>query len=116
MRRGLHMGMGFYGSYILIFLLLMFCIIIFLLLKNKPLPKPFIIKLIDILKEKYASGDISADEFIERKSIIEDVKYSSEYTSILLERYAKCEVTTREFLNIKNEIESNKVDREDTRK
>ncbi|HEY5525291.1 MAG TPA: SHOCT domain-containing protein [Clostridium sp.] len=110
MRHGYHMGMGFYGSYILIFLLVIFSILVFLLLKSKPSVNPFVIRLIDILKGKYASGIITADEFIERKSIIEDTKYSNPYTPILLERYAHCEVNTKEFLNVKNEIESNNID------
>lgn len=110
MRHGYHMGMGFYGFYIMIFLLVVFCILVFLLIRNKPSPNPFIIRLIDVLKEKYASGIITADEYIERKSIIEDTKYSNPYTTILIERYAECCVTTREFLNLKNQIESNNID------
>lgn len=110
MRHGYHMGLGFYGSYILIFFLLIILVLIFLALKSKPPLSPFTIKLLDILKTKYASGMITADEFIERKSIIEDIKYLNSYTPILLERYAECLITTKEFLNIKNEIESNNYD------
>lgn len=110
MRHGYHMGLGFYGSYILIFLLLIISVSIFLVLKNQSSVSPFVIKLINILKEKYASGMLTADEFIERKSIIEDTKYSNSYTPILLERYAKCIINTKEFLNIKIEIENNKND------
>ena len=108
--RGYHMGMGFYGSYILIFILIIVTILVFLLLKSRPSLNPFIIKLIDILKVKYASGIITADEYIERKSIIEDIKYSNKFIPILLERYAYCSIDTREFLNIKNAIESNNWD------
>ena len=110
MMRGYHMGMGFYGSYILMFILIAFSILIFILLKNKPSPNPFIIRLIDILKVKYASGIITADEYTERKSIIEDIKYSNKFIPILLDRYAQCSIGTREFLNIKNAIESNDID------
>ena len=106
MRQGYHMGMGFYGSYILMFILVIFSIVVFLALKSKPSPNLFVIKLIDILKVKYASGIITADEYIERKSIIEDIGYSNPYTPILIERYAKCAIGTREFFEIKNEIES----------
>ncbi|WPC43803.1 SHOCT domain-containing protein [Clostridium sp. JS66] len=107
---GHHMGLGFYGSYILIFFLLIILTLIFFLLKNQSPASPFIIKQISILKEKYASGTISVDEYTERKSIIENTKYSSPYTPMLLERYAECSISTEEFLNIKNEIESNKND------
>lgn len=107
---GHHMGLGFYGSYILIFFLLIILTLIFFLLKNQSPVSPFIIRQINILKEKYASGTISVDEYIERKSIIENTKYSNSYTPILLERYAECSISTEEFLNIKNEIESNRND------
>ncbi len=110
MRHGHHMGLGFYGSYILIFLLLIISVLTFLILKNQSSTNPFVIKLINILKEEYASGLITVDEFIERKSIIEANEYSNSYTPILLERYAKCLITTKEFLAIKREIESNTND------
>ena len=120
MRHGYHMGYGngygynngygFYGSDILIFILIIFVALVFLLLRNNRKENPFVISLIDILKEKYAAGIINADEYIERKAIIEDTEYSNTYTTILLKRYAKCAISTREFLNIKNEIESNNID------
>jgi len=110
MRQGYHMGIGFYGYYILIFILVIFSAVVFLALKSKPLPNLFVIKLIDILKVKYGLGIITADEYIERKSIIEDIEYSNPYTPILLERYAQCSIDTREFFDIKNEIESNNID------
>lgn len=106
MMHGYHMGFGFYGSYIFIFILLI--ILVVMIFKRAPSANPFIIKLIDLLKEKYASGEISADEFVERKSIIENTEYTSQYVPILLERYARCLITTKDFLSIKNEIESNK--------
>lgn len=110
MRQGYHMGMGGYGSYILIFILIIFSIVVFLALKSKPSPNLFVIRLIDILKVKYASGIITADEYIERKSIVEDIEYSNPYTPILIERYAQCAITTREFFEIKNEIENSNID------
>lgn len=113
MRHGYHMGFGngygFYGSYILIIILIIFAIFAFILLRNRKIENPFIIKLIDILKEKYAAGVINADEYIERKSIIEDTKDSNLYITILLKRYAHCSIGTKEFLNVKSEIESNRI-------
>ncbi|MBD7911574.1 SHOCT domain-containing protein [Clostridium cibarium] len=114
MRHGYHMGMGFYGHYVLIIFLIIFSILIYLLLRRKPTPNEFTVRLIDILKEKYASGIITADEFIERKSIIEDIKYSNSYIPMLLERYANCKIGTKEFFNIKNLIEENKIDNDTT--
>ena len=110
MRYGYHMGIGFYGPYILIFILIVILALIFLLSKNQSSASPFTIKLIDMLKEKYASGVLTADEFVERKSVIEDIDFTNSFTPVLLERYARCEITTKEFFNIKNEIESNRND------
>ncbi|OOM78612.1 SHOCT domain-containing protein [Clostridium sp. BL-8] len=107
---GYNMGYGFWGSYILIFILIIFVILVFTLLRNNRTENPFVIKLIDILKEKYAVGIISADEYIERKAVIEDTKDSNPYIAILLKRYAHCEVDTKEFFCIKNEIESTNID------
>ena len=119
MRHGYHMGLGngydynmgygFWGSDILILILIIIAALAFILLRNKKTENPFVIKLIDILKEKFAAGIINADEYIERKAIIEDVKYYNPYTAILIKRYAQCILDTREFLNIKNEIESNNI-------
>lgn len=105
-RYGYNMGYGFWGSYILMLILIIFVVLLFILLRNKKTENPFVIQLIDILKEKYASGIINADEYIERKAIIEDTEDSNPYTTILLKRYAHCAIDTKEFLNIKNEIES----------
>ena len=110
MRHGYHMGLGFYGAYILVFILVVFSIFAFFLFRSKPSVSPFVIKLIDILKGKYASGIIDADEYIERKTIIEEARFSNPYTSVLLERYAHCIIDTKEFINIKNVIESNNLD------
>lgn len=114
MRHGYHMGFdngyGFYGSDILILILIIFAIFAFILLRNRKTANPFVIKLIDILKEKYATGIINADEYIERKAIIEETKDSNPYITILLKRYALCEVGTKELFDIKNVIESINID------
>jgi uncharacterized membrane protein len=113
MRHGYHFGemyMWGYGIYILIFILTVFVIFTFVLLKNRRTPNDFIIRLIDILKQRYAAGLINADEFIERKSIIQDIKYTNKFIPILLERYANCEISSNEFIEVKNEIESNNID------
>lgn len=107
---GYNMGYGFYGSYILILILIIFAIFTFTLLRNKKTENSFVIKLIDILKEKYAVGTINADEYIERKAIIEQTNDSNHYITILLKRYAQCAVTTKELFDIKNVIESSNTD------
>lgn len=107
---GYNMGYGFYGLYILILILIIFAILTFSLLRNKKNENSFVIKLIDILKEKYAAGTINADEYIERKAIIEETNDSNPYITILLKRYALCEVGTTELFDIKNVIESANID------
>jgi uncharacterized membrane protein len=107
---GYNMGYGFWGSDILIFVFIIFAVFLFVLFRNKKIENPYLIRLIDILKEKYALGIINADEYIERKAIIEDTKDSNPYITILLKRYAHCEVDTKEFFCIKNEIESTNID------
>ncbi|MDS0526917.1 SHOCT domain-containing protein [Clostridium sp. SHJSY1] len=110
MMRSYHMRMGFYGFYVLIFFLIVFSVLIYLLLRKKSTPSPFIIKLIDILKEKYASGIIDVDEYMERKSIIQDIKYTNSYIPLLLERYANCKIDTKELEKIKYDIENKNLD------
>lgn len=110
MRHGYNTIIGFNDLESLILILATSFILLFLLLKSKSAPNSFIVKLIDILKEKYVSGIITADEFLERKIIIEEIECLSPHTDILIERYAQCSIDSKEFFNIKNEIESNKID------
>lgn len=110
MKNAYHIGMDFYGSGILILTLIVFSIVMFLILKNNSSLSKFKIRLLDILKGKYASDIITMDEFLERKSIIEEIEYSSQYTPILLERYANCIISTQELFKIINEIETRKLD------
>ena len=110
MRNGYHIGMGFYGSELLIFILIVFSILMYFILKNNTSLSKFKVRLLDVLKGKYASGIINIDEFTERKSIIEEIEYSSQYTPILLEGYANCIFSTEELFKIKNEIENSKLD------
>lgn len=110
MRNGYHIGMGLYGSELLILILIIFSILMYFILKNNTSLSKFKIRLLDVLKGKYASGIINIDEFIERKSIIEEIEYSSQYTPILLEGYANCIFSTEELFKIKNEIETSKLD------
>jgi len=107
MRHGYYMGLGFNDLESLILILATSFILIFLLLTRKSDPNSFIVELIDILKEKYASGIITTDEFLERKIIIEDIECLRD---VLAERYAQCFVDSKEFFSIKNEIESNNID------
>lgn len=110
MRHGYYIGLGFNDLESLILILATSFILIFLLLTRKSEPNSFLSELINILKEKYASGIITVDEFLERKIIIEDIECLSPYTDVLAERYAQCFVDSKEFFSIKNEIENNCID------
>jgi len=61
-------------------------------------------KILYILKERYAKGEIDSDEYVERKVVIEDTEFPEPVELILLERYAKGEINTEEFYSIKNEV------------
>lgn len=104
-------GLGFNDLETLILILVTSFILIFLLLVSKSAPNSFSVKLIETLKEKYVSGIITDDEFLERKTIIEDIECLSPYSDILIERYAQCVLDSEEFFKIKNEIESNNIDK-----
>jgi uncharacterized membrane protein len=107
---GYNIGYGFYGSDILLLILIICIILAFILLRSsRNTENLYLTKLIDILKEKYVLGIINADEYIERKVIIEAIKDSNPYITILLKRYAYCDIDTKEFFNIKNEIENNRI-------
>lgn len=110
MKHGHHFGIGFYGPYILAFLLIIFILLVYLIIRKKHSPNPFVIKLIELLRINYASGVITVDEFLERKNIIQNLNYTNSSIPMLIEKYAKCEIDTKEFTDIKNKIEENKID------
>lgn len=110
MKHGHHFGIGFYGPYILAFLLIIFILLVYLIIRKKHSPNPFVIKLIELLRINYASGVITVDEFLERKNIIQNLNYTNSSIPMLIEKYAKCEIDTNEFTDIKNKIEENKID------
>lgn len=106
MGRGYHMGFGFYGSYFFIIIILIILALILISNKRTTTVTPFSLKLLNILKEKYAIGTITADEYKIRKSVIEEITFTSAYTPLLLERYANCKIDSKEFFEIKKEIEN----------
>ena len=110
MKHGHQFGIGFYGPYILAFLLIIFILLVYLIIRKKHSPNPFVIKLIELLRINYASGFITVDEFLERKNIIQNLNYTNSFIPMLIEKYAKCEIDTNEFTDIKDKIEQNKID------
>lgn len=111
MRYGYHMGLGLYSPYIMTIIILLIVLIIYIVSKHKSSPpNKYFIKLLDVLKGKYAEGLITYDEYTKRKAIIEDCDFLSPYSLILLERYAKCEIDTTELFNVKEIIEDENTD------
>lgn len=73
MRHGYQLGLGFYSPYIMTVTVLVIALIIYLASKHKSSPpNEYFIKVLDILKGKYAEGFIAYDDYVKRKSIIED--------------------------------------------
>jgi len=111
MRHGYYSGLGLYSPYIMTITVLLIALIIYLASKHKPVPPTrYFIRLLDILKEKYAEGLITYDDYIKRKVIIEEYEFLTPYSLILLERYAKCEIDTSELFKLKKTIEDENVD------
>lgn len=110
MRHNVHWGLGYYSPYIMIIIVVIIFVITYLALKHKAPPNRYFIKILDTLKEKYAEGVITYDEYIRRKNIIEEYDYLNPYSLILLERYARCEIDSSELLTIKRIIEKDNID------
>ena len=110
MRHNVHWGLGYYSPYIMIISIAIIFVITYLAFKNKAQPNRYFIKVLDTLKEKYAEGIITYDEYIKRKNIIEEYEYLNPYSLILLERYARCEIDILELFSVKKIIENDSID------
>ena len=63
--------------------------------------------LMNLLKERYARREIGADEFRERRMILEDEYWldaDAPEMVTLRERYARCEMDSREYVKRREEI------------
>lgn len=110
MRHNMQLGMGYYSPYIMMITMAIILVIAFLALRHKTPPNRYIIKLLDILKEKYAEGIISYDGYIKRKNIITEYEYLNPYSLLLLERYARCEIESYELFAVKKLVENDTID------
>lgn len=111
MRYGYHLGLGLYSPYIMTITVLLIALIIYLASNHKSgPPNRYFIKVLDILKGKYAEGLITYDDYTKRKVIIEEYEFLTPYSLILLERYAKCEIDTAELFKFKGIIEDENID------
>lgn len=109
MKHNFHWGLGFYSPYIMTITLLIIAVIVYLALKHKAPPNIYFIKILDALKEKYAEGILTYDNYIEHKAIIEEYEYSNPYSLLILERYAKCEIDITELFKLKKVIENESI-------
>lgn len=110
MRHNVHWGLGYYSPYIMIITIVIIFVITYFALKHKAQPNRYFIKVLDTLKEKYAEGIITYDEYTKRKNIIEEYEYLNAYSLILLERYARCEIDILELFTVKKIIENDSID------
>lgn len=111
MRYNYNWGLGFYSPYIMTITVLVIALIIYLTSKDKAAPPNiYFIKVLDSLKEKYAEGFITYDDYVKRKVIIEEYEYLNPYSLILLERYARCEIDMKALFKIKTVIENETID------
>jgi len=98
------MGYGFYGSYILsiLVILIIVSLVVFLLYKRR---KNYSFeKSLEILKERYVREEINADEFREKRFVIEGLEETDSVVITLVDRYVKDDITTEEFFKILEEI------------
>ena len=68
-------------------------------------------KLLAILKEKYVTNKIDADEYRERNMLIEDEYWldsDNPTMMILKERYANCEIDSHEYVRRRDELKGKK--------
>jgi len=104
MRHGSYMGYGFYGSYILSVLIILIIIFLIAFILSKQKKKSYFQKGIETLKERYVREEISADEFREKRSVIEGLEVSDPALIALVDRYVNGELNTKDFLEILEEI------------
>lgn len=110
MRHNMGWGMGYYSPYIMIITMIAIVVIAFIALRQKAQPNRYSIKLLDILKGKYAEGIITYDGYIERKNFISEYEYLNPYSLVLLERYARCEIESSELFAVKKIVENDYIE------
>jgi len=119
MRHGLGTEHGYFTSWasggtIILFILLILVVIALIAFSSEHFRKknhPEHNRLLEILKEKYIKGEISADEYRERSMIIDDeYRLDSDIPAmmILKERYANCEIDSREYVQRREELKGSK--------
>ena len=110
MRYGHFMGFGYNGAFILVIALIMAVVVLIVfLLNSKKEVNPKTQILLEILKERYARDEIKADEYRERKMIIEEDESFDPTMLVLKERYAKGEIDSSEFCTKRDEKQSGKI-------
>ena len=112
MRHGFGIEHGYYtgwasGGTIILLILLAIVLTAFLSEHFSKKNHPEHNKLLEILKEKYVTNEISADEYRERSMLVDDEYWldsDSPTMMILKERYAKCEIDSREYIDRREEL------------
>ncbi|MBC8059148.1 MAG: SHOCT domain-containing protein [Clostridiaceae bacterium] len=104
MSHGRGMGYGFYGSYILSVLIIFIIISLIVYFLYKRRESLYFEKSIEVLKERYVREEISAEEFREKRSVIEGLEVSDSAVVSLVDRYVKGEIDSEKFFVILEQI------------
>jgi uncharacterized membrane protein len=105
MRYGYHMGYGYYGAAILTIILIIAVVTLIIVIagsrKNiySQIQEP-----LDILRERFARGEIHAEEYREKKAVLEKAAHPDQAILILMKRYANGEISAEEYERIKRDI------------
>lgn len=121
---GYYSGWSSEGSVLLLILLVTTVILLIILISKvtKSIRIPEYDELLNILKERYAKGEITADDYRERSIILEDEynqddywEYAENTEMVLIKgKYAKGEIDSREYIEkseaIKKEYNSSPLE------
>ncbi len=106
MRHGFYMGYGCNGSIIMTILLIGAIIFFITLIRDyfRKRDNTNLIRIMEVLKQRYVKDEITANEFRERSIILENEESTDPNILILMERYAVGEISTEEFIQKRDEI------------
>jgi uncharacterized membrane protein len=99
------MGFGFHVPLILAILLAAAVVILVILIRSsRKTINPQIGEPLEMLRIRYARGEISAEEYREKKAVIENERYPGQAVLILMKRYVNGEISREEYEKIKKEV------------
>ena len=102
MRYGHHMSYGYYGSEIFILLLIIAAIVFYLIIRDAYARRTNIssCQYTELLKIRYAKGEIDSDEYRNISTIIENCDCTQLALQPLIKQFAMGELDSKEFIEI----------------